>query len=366
MSDSEFEEFDEPEEPEIVGEDSGVGASEGEVGREGVRDDKPIKGESEANDAQISKEKVNETIETVEKKDIKEKMEVSKNELEVKEDLQIKENKKSDPNEKSEIKEEKKTISTPNKEDELNAKENPKKDQQPPEKNKKILKTPEKKQPRVEMSSGQKPKSTFHPISQDSDINPSSKLSESFTMIQAESRGDPQSGIDLKEDCKNLISPNNQLEKQDEVQKNKETTSLDNQKMESKEAKAKDERENVQVITKKKREFKLLDEWVKNGNISSMNNGKSKEVQKKIMMIMEKNKRKRANKARAIGTQKSVLSKLKKLKIFKKLGKMKEEIQNNSCKEMKGLSKMESELLNEFLDSLSCLPDAVNKELFEN
>lgn len=209
---------------------------------------------------------------------------------------------------------------------------------------KKVERTPEKKTIK-NVSSAQKPSSSFHPISQDSDANLNSKLSESFTMVTAEAKTEIQSGIDLKNECHNLISPNNQRAIQDAT--TKETQSLQN-----KSATPTKKIQNEEVQEK----YPFLFEWVSRSK-GTRTNAKVAEMESKIVHQSPEKLR--------MGLEKSVLGRFRKLKVYKKLVQMKEEIQNNSCKEMKGLSQTESQLLSQFLDGLFFLPDPLSKDLLD-
>jgi len=209
-----------------------------------------------------------------------------------------------------------------------------------------VIKTPEKKTKNT-VSSAQKPNSVFHPVSQDSDLNLNSKLSESFSMITNDAKIDGQSGIDSKNESHNMISPSNQLEK---IERINNPNKIERENSKESRSVPKKKKQNIFLI-----KFPKLCEWAnkkeKSCNIiQSTKKGEIREIKDHKSQI---------------GTKKSLMGRFRKLKIYKKLVKMKEEIQNNSCKEMKGLNKTESELLNEFLNGLYILPDSVNKDLFE-
>jgi hypothetical protein len=318
MSDSDFEEFEEPEEPEIL--------EDGPIVNKDTENPKQERRE-EIQTEEVKDEKIEETTDKVQETD------KNKKENSVKEESKKEIDKKKNP-----------SVNSKNEEETQIKKE----DQN-------VVKTPEKKTKNT-VSSAQKPNSIFHPVSQDSDINLNSKLSESFSMITHDAKGEEQSGMDLISECRNMISPNNQIEKKNVLEESQSVKI----KSETQESKKKDsgiqKSEKNLFLTK----FPLLGEWSneteeKGATTSSIY--KVKETLTKSIKGIEKGSK--------ISSKKSLLGRFKKLKIYKKLVQMKEEIQNNSCKEMKGLNKKESELLNEFLDGLYFLPDSVNKDLFE-
>ena len=324
MSDSDFDDFEEPEEPEII--------------------------EDQLQSIQNQNESTTNTPEVIDDQEDKKEEKIDiKDEEKINKDQKDNDNVTNKPqdtdikDDKSIEKKDNEAKSNDNKEIDLDDK-------------KEIIKTPQKKNNIKNLSSAQKPNSTFHPISQDSDNNLNSKLSESFSMVTNETKGDEKSAIDSKTVCLNLISPNNQ--KFNEVQNNsKETKSLNNKKIDIENVE-----ENKKISKKKKKipDFPLINNSMKNSkekgkfDYQTESNKAQKVIEQYNQIKLEKRDKK-----------KSLLSKLKKLKIYRKLVIMKEEIQNNSCKEMKGLNKAESELLNEFLDSLVVLPESVTKNLFE-
>ena len=329
MSDSDFEDFEEPEESEIIGENQEEGGEE--IKQEEVKEKQEDKQQNKQEQIEDKEEKKDEQVVEEDKQVVEKDKQVDQPDTQE----NIQEPKQEEEKVEISPKIEEKEIS-----DDIKSE------------TKDIIHTPEKKKVHKNISSAQKPSSTFHPISQDSDINPNSKLSESFTMITNETKAEDQSAIDIKTDCSNLISPNNQKTNHNQ-ETLKETKSLHNNKISP----------EVKKIVKKNKKFPLIRQWIKENDepdiaLYSIESQKTWKIFEDYSKNEIKNKKKR-------GTRKSLLSKLKKLKIYRKLAKKKEEIQNNSCKEMKGLNKAESELLNEFLDSLMVLPETVNKDLFE-
>ena len=326
MSDSDFEDFEEPEEPEIV-EDEPIGG--GQTGNAEAPDapETPKEGEGSGQNEREGTGQAKPSDQPEEPKTGEESTQPGGKKANAEEEQNQAESTQKETSEKS-------------------GEEGANADKKTEEKmGKNIEKTPEKKAIN-NISSAQKPASSFHPISQDSDANLNSKLSESFTMVTAEAKGEIRSGIDLKSDCHNLISPNNQKATTADAT-SKETQSAQT-KSEAPEKKTESERARIQ------KKYPLLIGWA----------SESKPTETKLENSAVKTVRKSNNNLEA-KLEKSVLGRFRKLKMYKKLVQMKEEIQNNSCKEMKGLSRAESELLNEFLDGLFFLPDALSKDLLD-